>query len=323
MDALQPAQIAFPAHVKKLLIVNRTKFEKNRAVNIIEGVLTGEMPGEDKANVQELMTVMQQTLAQSPRFEIVLATEVLGGNSVTASFPSSLEWSKIEELCNQYQADAVLAIEVYDSDFIVTNGKRLVDKKVDNNGSSKTIKVDEYYAEGVANVKVGFKVYNPKGRSIIDQQLFSRSNTWQGVGSTATDAALNLIGKVQATKQVTKTAGISYAHKIAAMPIKIKRAFYAKGRAAEIATGKRQADVNDWQGAIETWEAGVANASNKDAGKLCYNIAVAYEVLGDLPKAKEWVSKAYVDYGNKKARSYASTLDRRVQSDQRVNEQLK
>src|SRR6185295_14482991 len=161
INSMRPAEITFPSYVNTLLLVDRTKFDKG-AVNIIEGILTGEMPGADKAGAQEAINSLQQTLLASPRFKIIRASEVMNGNSITQAFPDALQWNVIEELCSRYKTEAVVALEIFDSNFIVTSGTRKKKKTVEENGVKKEIEVDEYYAEGLANVKIGIRLYDPK-----------------------------------------------------------------------------------------------------------------------------------------------------------------
>ena len=54
LNAMRPAEITFDPSVNTILIVDRSKFEK-KAVNIIEGVLTGEGIAQDKAAVQAFL----------------------------------------------------------------------------------------------------------------------------------------------------------------------------------------------------------------------------------------------------------------------------
>ncbi|UII31171.1 DUF6340 family protein [Fulvivirga ulvae] len=323
MNAMRPAEITFPSYANTIVIVNRSKFDKN-AVNIVEGILTGEMPGEDKAGVQATMTAFQNQLMASPRFQTKVASEQLTGNSLTSAFPDPLSWPKVEQMVARYGAEIMVAIEIFDTDFVVTNGKRKVKKQIEQDGVKKEIEVDEYYAEGVGNLTIGFRVYDPKEKTIVDQQLFSKSNTWQAAGKSAKDALAGLIAKSEATRYVSEMAGSDYAYKIAPMPIRISREFYSKSKKIpEIAAGSRMADVNDWQGAAKKWESGLSRAATKEAGYLCYNIAISHEVLGDLNTAKSWADRAYVDYGNKKAREYSTTLSRRMYQEKRVQEQMK
>ncbi len=323
LSAMRPAEITFPTYVQTLLLVDRTKFNKE-AVNILEGVLTGELPGQDRAGLQETMSALQSSLLNSPRFKVKTATEIMVGNSITAALPEPLNWKQIEELCARYGTDAVVAVEVFDTDFIVTDGKRKVKKKVDDaNGLKKEIEVEEFYAQGVGNVKIGFRLYDPKARTIVDQQTFSQSHTWQAGGTTVLDAMAHLIAKSEATKYVSRMAGNIYAHKIAPMPTYISREFYAKSKKSEMLNeGARHAEVNNWKQAIESWEYGLSNAQKKEAGRLCYDIAIAHEVLGDLNAAKKWAQRAYAEYGNKKARNYSRLLDYRMAEEEKLKKQL-
>lgn len=323
MNAMRPAEITFPQYVNTLLIVDRSKFDKN-AVNIIEGVLTGELPGEDKAGVQELISAFQNQLSYSPRFSTRMTDERLSGNSVTAAFPDQIPWSKVKVMCDKHNAEAMVAIEIFDTDFIVTDGVRKVKRTVGEGDNKREIEVDEFYAEGVGNLSIGIRLYDPSAQSVVDQQLIRETKTWSAAGSSKAAALAALISKGDATRYLGKQAGIDYAYKIAPMPIRISRTFYGKSKKApELERGSRLADVNKWQEAADMWESGISRSADKEAGKLAYNVAIAYEVLGEMDLAKEWAQKAYVAYGNKDARNYSSTLQNRINSEARAQEQLK
>jgi hypothetical protein len=323
INSMRPAEITFPSYVNTLLLVDRTRFESG-AMNVIEGILTGEMPGADKAAAQEALGALQQTLMQSPRFKVVRASETLKGNSVTQAFPDAIPWSMIESLCTQYKTEAIIALEIFDSNFIVTKGERMKKKQIEENGVKKEINVPEYYAEGVANIKIGIRLYDPKPKSIVDQQMFTKTKRWEAVGSSVLDAVGKLIQKTEATKQVSYMAGSDYAYKIAPMPVRLARQFYGKGKkSAFVAAGARRAEVNDWQGALTMWESGMAGANAKDKARLTYNIAVAHEILGHTEDAKKWASRSYVDYGNKKAKGYLWAIESRLRDEELSDKQMK
>ena len=236
---MRPAEITFPSYVNTLLLVDRTKFDNN-TVNIIEGVLSGELPGADKAAAQEAINTLQQTLLASPRFKVIRAAEIMAGNSITQAFPDALAWNKIEALCSQYKTEAVVALEIFDSNFIVTNGIRKKKKTIEEKRVKKEIEVDEYYAEGVANVKIGIRLYDPKPKSIVDQQLATKTKRWEATGNNITDAIKKLIQKTDATLAVSRMAGQDYAYKIAPMPVQLARQYYSKGKNTEqVAAGAR------------------------------------------------------------------------------------
>jgi hypothetical protein len=323
INTIRPADINVPSHIDTLLLLNRTNYS-SQAVGIIEGILTGEMPGEDKAGTQAAINSFQSTLAYSNRFVVKNAAEIFPGNSLTTAFPAPLSWGDIENLCSKYNTQAVVAIEIFDTDFIVTDGKRTVQKDVTENGVKKTVNKEEYFAKGVGNITIGFRIYDPANKTIVDQQLITNNNTWEAVGTSIQDALAHLIAKTEATRYLGNLVGSNYAYKIAPMPVTISRQFYKKIKSVPLAASAvRKADVNDWNGAMETWKTSLAEAKTaKQMGRICYNVAVAYEVLGDLANAKIWANKAYVDYGNKKAKTYSAALNIREYDANRVQQQM-
>lgn len=322
METMRPADIAIPSDINSLLLIDRTRFTKEFH-NIAEGILTGEMPGQDKAAVQASITSLSQTLQYSPRFTVKVATERMTGNSLTAAFPEPLNWEEIQGLCNKYGTDAVVAVEIFDTDFIVTKGSNKVKKTVGEGDSKKEVTVEEFYAEGLANVVMGIRIYDPLNLNIIDQDLFRHSNTWEEVASSPAEAISKLINRANATTRVGQIAGSDYAYKIAPMPVQITRIYYNKSKKSpEVLYGARRAEVNDWQGAARVWQQGLKNSGPKQSGHLSYNLAVAHEVMGDYKTALIWAKESYVKYGNKKARSYVAALESRMWNEKAAKEQL-
>jgi len=263
--------------------------------------------------------MMRAELTNSPRFNIKLATERLSGNSMTSAFPNALPWNQIDSLCKKYNADAMIAVEIFDTDFIVTNGTRV--KKVTENGVER--EVDEYYAQGVNNLKMGLRLYDPSSKQILDQKLLKERGTWNAAASSKAAALLALIDKADATHELSSRIGADYAYRVSPMSVQITRKFRGNSRKAPaLARGSRLADVGKWQEAINAWQSGIPNAREKDQGYLAYNIAVAYEILGNMDEAKEWASKSYTEYGNKAGPLYLKLLNLRIQNERIAQRQI-
>ncbi len=309
MTRLQPAPVTVPGHVQKIVLVDRTK-PQSEGLAILEGIITGELPFEVRNAVQATLSSLQMSLNSSPRFQIVRATERLPGGIFGQIFPNPLDWYTVEQLANRYQADAVLTLENFSSDFVVTEKQQLIKKTVTEGKTTRQIEVPGWYLEGVANVSAGFRLYDPKDRNIIDQQRFENRNLWSAEGETKTQALALLISKAEATRMVGELAGAGYARKIAPMYVQINRGFFPKSKTnPAVALGAKLAEVDQWAQAIQTWEEALPAADEESGGMLAFNIAVGYEVLGSLDLAKEWAGKAYTEYGLKKGRNYVRTLN--------------
>ncbi len=321
-DSARPADINVPGDVQTLLIVDRTKFNK-KGLNIVEGVLTGEMPDEDKAATQAWISAFQDQLRTANRFSVKIASTRLDGNSLTSAFPDQLSWNRIHQLCGQYSADAVLAIEIFDTDFIITDGKRKKKEIVERDGEKVEIEVDEFYANGVDNIKIGLRFYNPGDRTILDEQLFKRTGTWEAAASSKADAIAQLITKADATRNLSAALGSNYAYRISPMSIRLTRSFRGKSKKSPaLERGTRYADVGNWKQAAEIWRTGLISAREKDAGYFAYNIAVAHEMMGNMDEAIRWAQRSYTEYGNRDGRSYVNMLNRRIENEAIVQQQM-
>jgi hypothetical protein len=42
-----------------------------------------------------------------------------------------MPWNSVQGLCSQYKAEAVVALEIFDSNFIITKGERMKKQTVD------------------------------------------------------------------------------------------------------------------------------------------------------------------------------------------------
>jgi hypothetical protein len=228
INTLRPADINIPNEIQSIVLVDRTAYDRN-AIGIIEGIITGEGINEDRDGVMTMFSSLQNSLRVSPRFDVVLASERLRGQNILGSFPDPLDWRQIDQLTRKYNTDALLAIEIFDSNFIITNGKRKNTRTVeDKDGNKIEEEYTEFFAEGVGNTRIGIRLYDKENRTVIDQDIYTQNKTWEASAASLKEALAQLINKSQATKYLAQSVGNTYAGKIAPMPIRISRSYYAK-----------------------------------------------------------------------------------------------
>jgi tetratricopeptide (TPR) repeat protein len=74
--------------------------------------------------------------------------------------------------------------------------------------------------------------------------------------------------------------------------------------------------------ALKLYQAVYENAEKpKVKARAAHNIAMVYEVKGDIEKAIEWAQKA-IDMGNKSTKYYLQVLTQRKADDAKAKEQL-
>jgi hypothetical protein len=197
--------------------------------------------------------------------------------------------------------DAIVAIEKFDSDFIIVPG-----------------------VNQTATVKAGIRMYDPASKSIVDQYQYSHQESF-GSGALTLEAALNgLISKNAAIKEASYEAGIEYGRRLSPSWYRVSREYYRKSKGDDVfAEGARMMEVNDWFAAKEALFQSVESGHRKTKGRAAHNLAVVCEIEGNLEEAKAWAQEAWGKYKNKDSRDYLYDLNRRINEMARVDQQMK
>jgi len=315
---LEAALVSMPDHITAIAIIDRSLPEDMEA-SIIEGILTGEGMNQDKLASQMALDGLTSVLQNSAQFRILRTNEVMKRPGVDGNFSDPLNWEQIEELCRKYDVDAILVLEGFDSDFIITHGTTT--NKTDENqifalGFS-------FYARGLATVNLSFRLYDPTMQAIVDQYHFDHTMSWE-VGGGSLDAAIGaLMSKDAAIRDASYDAGMAYGQRITPSWFYITREYYKRSKGNEdMAEGARMMEANDWDLAIDALLRAIENGRRKTKGRAAHNLAVVYEILGDLEAAKEWATAAWGKYKNKGSKDYGYILTRRINEQKILDQQL-
>lgn len=320
---LKSAEITLPPHMTAIAVVDRTKPAKGW-INVLEGILTGEQIGQDREARRVAVSEVIAQLAESPRVTIKNSGIELPSSKGGASMPPPLEWSQIEGFCVQTGSSGVLVVENFDSDNTVRTTKREVKTK-DEKGNE--VKTNEFDAQLDMNVRIGWRLYDPKQRIVVDIFTTSKNVSRNTTGAkTEADATRNLPNQIQLARDLARSGGEEYGRRIAPSYVELERTYYhkAKGFDDQMQQAKRYAESGQWQKAADIWQKIVEkSADNRDAaGKAAFNLAVFHEVQGNLDEARKWAQKSYADFGNKKAKSYNNELRERQDDARKTESQM-
>ncbi|MBR9999206.1 MAG: tetratricopeptide repeat protein [Cyclobacteriaceae bacterium] len=318
-NALYPAELDIPVDIQSVAIIDRSAPE-NKLLSIIEGGITGEGIGQDKLASGITLNGVSSILQNSERYSAIRTNEVLNGTESGRAFPDPLSWDVVDEIARKYEVDMVLSLESFDSDFMITDGTKIIEK---NNADGIPIRLPVFYARGVASVNIGFRMYDPVKKNILDQYHFSHNMDWETQGNSIADAASHLIGKDKAVKDVAYEAGRRYGQRITPSWYRVTRIYYKKaGKNPDLEEGARWMEANNWDGAIKSLDLALENGDRKSRGMAAHNLAVVYEILGDLENSRNWAQKAWAQYENKDSKDYAYKLNLRIQDRDRLRYQM-
>ena len=322
MQVLQPAELTIPEHIQTIATVDRSKPEKGW-ITVLEGAISGEGIGQDKEGRRRALNGLTTTLTRTPRFEVrhtgMELTSSKGGGSLAPPLP----WAEIEAICQRHDADAVVAIEMYDSDSY-SSTSQTTEKRKDKDGNESVVTV--FDSELEVSVQVGWRFYDPQNRIIIDEYTTRDDADANGRGDTEERALNDLPSVYSVVRDVSEIAGELYGMRIAPVWVNVNREFYTTAKGdfkAEMERANRYVKANEWEQASAIWRRIVENGyDGKAAGRAALNIAVAHERLDQLEKALEWAKRSYLDFDNKKARHYMTVLEQRINDRRRIDYQM-
>ena len=323
LQVLQPAAFALPDYVETIATVNRTR-PANKVGNVIEGIFTGETFGQDKSGARRTHEGLTDALTRTPRFNVKFTgIEMVGKGSY--AFPEPLPWRTVDSICDQYGANALAVVEKFDSNTGYNTNKTNRESK-DKDG--KVTRWVEYNTTMRTTVKLGWRLYDPKSRTLLDEFEVRETLDWDGNGRSEAQAKRDLPHQVEAVNAVSYAAGQKYGMRIAPTWIQVSRSYYSKAKGSDqlesdMREAARLARVDRWDDAALIWIRIAAQKDNpKAAGRAAYNLALASEWKGQLELADEWASRSYTEFGNKQAKSYINTLQRRIAEQRRLAEQM-
>lgn len=325
LQVLVPADISVSQEIKHVGIINRSlPAKRSKFVNILEGFVSGETIMGDHIGSEYCQRGLAETLNNSPRFSaVIIQGEGLKGTG-TRIFPRPLSWERVEQICKKYRVDALISLETFDSNIDIRIDKRMIKKKVKDKKTKEKIKikVPRYYAKLYIDVNSGWKIYEPRNKSVVDANVYRDRKVWNTVGDTKKEARRKLPQKREAINLAGHFSGIQYGARISPTWIDVSRTYYTKG-CPEFKEAFRYIKTGNWEEAVSIWKTVLENPDKKIAGRAAFNIAVAAEVRGELQEAYRWAHRAYTRYGNKAAYRYMRTLSLRLEESKRLDEQLK
>jgi len=295
-------EVYLPDEAHSIAIMNRSlTSEDKKDAKVFEAIVSTEI-GSDFLASDACIKGVYDAIAKLPDTELLIPAELRILGTGTRELPDVLEWDLVEEICKKEGADILLVLETFDSNTdLLAKATTEQISSILNTGRPKTTPPSQFKM----NVSAYWRLYDPATRRIIDQYQHSSYMTFNTNGGVPPPDAL---------PRTAYDAGRAYIDRYLPDSYRVKRELYKKtGGAAknQFKAGYRRAEVANWDGALEIWEALADNPKGKTAGRACLNVAVANEVQGNTLSALEWAQRSYELYNDKLGRDYSKVLLKR------------
>ena len=319
MGVVEPAPVYIPNDVKNVGIIDRSLPSKgNDPIDKIDKILSAEGLQLDRKGAQAEISAFSDALVRSGKFDEVkildTPDEVKKGLGV---LPAALPWDVVASICDANGIDILFSLAFYDTDTQVSYN--MTTMEIPNPVGVK-VTVPAHGITLNTLIKNGWRIYDIRSRTILDEYIFNDPILSQGKGINPAKALEAIKNRDETVIQSSRNMGSSYSQRLLPYSTRVTRDYFVKGT-DNFKIGKRKAQTGDWDGAAQLWEKELTNPSPKIAGRACYNMAIINEINGDLSTAINWASQSYVDYKNKEALHYLNLLKNRALQNEILEQQ--
>lgn len=283
-----------PGNIQSLLIISRVSNEKYNDLDtdslqwiFYRQNFDYDTVINDIGAIDTTLKAIGDLLYESGRFDIVIPEDRFQENKNSLAIARELTQTEVRTLCDTFKTDGVLSIDYFKTR-VMTSFDKMVDFDPYANNYADFVK-----AEMKVNYEVLFRIYDPLKQNSIVRRILMDTLSWEGADRTATDLFYRFTPVKNALYEAGITAAIDFAGEISPVWRTESRRIYISGddflKKAAILV-----DSNRWEEAIKLWKNSLETAKSASVkSKTEFNLAVAYEIAGDVDAAIEWALKSY------------------------------
>jgi tetratricopeptide (TPR) repeat protein len=307
-----PADKSLPTDIQSLTIVTQavTNSYTDLSADSIQNLFYKQQFSYDTVIYDRQMAdttlkAIGELLFESGRYDYVIPQNRFLKPFNTSFNGLTLTWDTVKSLAQQFETDAVLSL-----DYLKT--------RVTTDFGSDTFFdafSDGFYSAAQAEMQIIyealFRVYNPVEEKIVMREFLRDTLLWEDADASTR----NLFNRFTPVKQALTEAGIAIAldlsEKISVKWRTEQRVYFSKG-SDEFQQAAQLVNNGNWAAAIAVWkELAESSKSKSKKSKAFFNIAVGYEMLGDVDEAISWALKSYETMFRQVTYDYLQTLERR------------
>lgn len=261
-DELKPAQVSFPPQVRNIAVVNNMP----PVPQARQGVVTiGDLDGDGKLSAESLAS----SLADTRYFRQVMICDSALYASDSSEVRYQLDMNTVNELLQDLDADMLFSL---DRVFIQTK------------------RVELLYPD----MPVAWPVLNVKMAPVLSLYIANKERPVQII--TKTDSLqldLNgLLNDNDIRQAVASAVASMLSRQLVPYWVSTER-LYFDGGGVEMRDAGVYVRENDWKNALDIWQSLYDHSkSKKIKARTACNIALAYEMLGNLEDAQKWLDSA-------------------------------
>lgn len=307
-----PARKTLPAEIQSLTIVTQAvdKRFNDLDADSLQNIFYKQQFNYDTVIYDRQMAdttlkALGELLFESGRYDYVIPQNRFIKPFSTSFSGLTVPWDTVKNITETFETDAVLSLDHLKTRVVTSYGNETYFDAFN----------DGFYSAAQAQIQVMyealFRVYDPVNEKILMREFLRDTLIWEDADATPR----SLFRRFTPVKQALTETGIAIALDLSEMISVVwrteQRIYFTKG-SENFKQASQLADNGNWQAAINLWKEIVEKSSSKSLkSKALFNIAVGYEILGNVDEAISWALKSYNLMYRQVTYDYLQTLDKR------------
>jgi len=233
------------------------------------------------------LKALGELLFESGRYDYVIPEDRFSASSATLGMTNEMPWEKVSWFCETFQTDALLSLDHFKTK-VITRYKNKTYFNPFQGG---------FYSAATASMKIYyealFRVYEPIEKKVLLRQFISDTLYWEDQDVSTSNLFKRFTSVKDALSETGIVAALELSEKIAARWRPERRKYFTAGKVL-FREANQLAEQGEWQTAISKWKEIAENSGSKiRKSKALLNMALGYEMLGDLDRAVYWALESY------------------------------
>lgn len=258
--------------------------------------------------VDTTLKALGELLYESGRYDFVIPEERFYSPRRNAYLNMEMDWEEVKRICNTYETDALLSLENFKTK-VITNYKR---ESIYSPGEDAFILI--HYAYIGVVYEAFFRVYDPSLERVISIDILRDTLLWEKGDIHIGELFRELTPIKTALMEAGIAIALDYSEKLGRNWQQTTRDFYFGGN-SDLKHAATLVQNDKWEQAMTVWKELSNTAKSKSVkSKAELNLAVAYELEGDLPEAIRWALKSYDTMYRPVTYDYLNVLKKRKEN---------
>lgn len=259
----------------------------------------------DIQTVDTTLKALGELLFESGRYDYVIPEYRFPNVENTSLIAGEMPWSEVKELCDTFRTDAILSLDYFKTR-VITDYQKTTNFEVYSNAFA-----DQSYAEMKISYEALFRVYDPFVEKVIVRRFMRDTVIWEGTDRTARDLFYWFTPVKKALTETGIAIALDLSGEISPRWRTERRSFFGSGN-SNFKQAIPLVNSGQWETAIALWKETIENSKSKSVkSKAEFNIALGYEMLGNLDESIVWALKSYETMYRTNTWNYLETLKRR------------